>query len=172
METTMKKSDSKNKQLASIVFVFENMEQVTIKADIIDRLDIEFKATSKEIRFKKENHEVNKKYINRIKHLWLSFKGQTVENLRHSVQINYEDRISNIQIIKEYLQRKDISTIELNYTNGERFTYTVPYKEKDFEDKDNKYVHSKMKHNQPIDSISMNIIISKNKEMAILYLEA
>ena len=172
METTMEKSDSKNRQLASIVFVFENMEQVTIKADIIDRLDIEFKATSKEIRFKKENHEVNKKYINRIKDLWLSFKGQSIENLRHSVQINYEDRICNIKIIKEYLQRKDIASIELNYTNGERFTYTVPYKEKDFEDKDNKYVHSKMKHNQPMDLISTNIIISKNKEMARLYLEA
>ena len=44
----MEKSDnkSKNKQLASIAFIFENMELVTIKADIIDRLDIQFKAPS------------------------------------------------------------------------------------------------------------------------------
>lgn len=170
MEIIMKKSDSKskNKQLDSIAFIFENMEQVTIKADIIDRLDIEFKATAKEIRFKKENYEVEKKYLNRIKHLWLSFKGQTVENLKHNVKINYEDKICDIKIIKEYLLRKDISTIELNYTNGERFTYIVPYKEKDFDNKNNKYVHSKM---NTIYLTSMNIIISKNKKMAKLYLE-
>ena len=166
----MKKLDgkSKNKQLSSIVFIFENMEQVTVKADIIDRLDIQFKAPSTEIRFKKENHEVEKKYINRIKHLWLTFKCQTVENLRHNVKINYEDKISNIKIIEEYLQRKDIASIELNYTNGERFTYTVPYKEKDFDNKDNKYVHSKI---NKLYLTSMNIIINKNKKIARLYLE-
>lgn len=169
----MAKSDnkSKNKQLASIAFIFENMELVTIQADIIERLDIQFKAPSTEIHFKKENHEVETKYINRIKHLWLTFKGQTVENLRHNVQINYEDRICDIKIIMEYLLRKDIASIELNFTNDERFVYTVPYKEKDFDNKDNKYVYSKIKRNTTIDLISMNIIINKNKEIARLYLE-
>lgn len=169
----MEKSDnkSKNKQLASIAFIFENMELVTIQADIIERLDIQFKAPSTEIHFKKENHEVEKKYINRIKHLWLTFKGQTVENLRHNVQINYEDRICDIKIIVEYLLRKDIASIELNFTNGEHFLYTVPYKEKDFENQDNKYVYSKIKRNTTMNLISMNIIINKNKEIARLYLE-
>ena len=45
----------------------------------------------------------------------------------------------------EYLLRKDIASIELNFTNNERFVYTVPYKEKDFENQDNKYVYSKNK---------------------------
>lgn len=147
------------------------MELVTIKADIIERLDIQFKAPSTEIRFKKENHEVEKKDINRIKHLWLTFKGQTVENLRHNVQINYEDRICDIKIIVEYLLRKDIASIELNFTNDERFVYTIPYKEKDFDTRDNKYVYSKIKRNTTMDLISMNIIINKNKEIARLYLE-
>ena len=47
----------------------------------------------------------------------------------------------------------------------------MPYKEKDFDNKDNKYVYSKIKRNTTIDLISMNIIINKNKEIARLYLE-